>query len=104
MSSKMTKEDLLNDEDFKRLVRQKNTISWTLTVLELVLYFGFIALIAFNKPFLAAKMTEGKATTIGIPIAVGTIVLSWVFTGIYIFWANTRYDAMVKKLKEKIGA
>jgi len=102
--SSVKKEDLLNDPDFKFLVSQKNTISWILTVLELVLYFGFIALIAFNKPFLAAKMSEGKATTIGIPIAVGTILLSWVLTGIYIFWANTRYDSMVKKLKDKVGS
>jgi uncharacterized membrane protein (DUF485 family) len=97
------KEDLLNDPDFKHLVSQKNTISWILTVLELVLYFGFIALIAFNKPFLAEKLGAGTATTKGIPIAVGTIVLSWVLTGVYIFWANTKYDLMVKKLKDKIG-
>ena len=101
--SKKSKADLLNDADFKSLVSQKNTISWILTVLELVLYFGFIALIAFNKPFLAQKLTAGKATTIGIPIAVGTILGSWVFTGIYIFWANTKYDKMVKDLKDKIG-
>lgn len=74
-----------------------------LTVLELVLYFGFIALIAFNKPFLAQKMSEGGAATVGIPIAVGTIILSWIFTGIYIRWANNKYDDMVKKVKEKIG-
>ncbi len=101
--SKMTQKDLLNDEEFKHLVGTKNTISWILTILELVLYFGFVALIAFNKPYLAQKMTAGKATTIGIPIAVGVILLSWVFTGIYIFWANSKYDAMVKKLKDKIG-
>jgi uncharacterized membrane protein (DUF485 family) len=101
--SKLKKEDLLNDPEFKTLVSQKNAISWTLTILELVLYFGFIALIAFNKPYLAQKLSEGSATTIGIPIAVGTILLSWVFTGIYIFWANNKYDAMVKKVKEKVG-
>ncbi len=101
--SKISKKELLNDAEFKSLVSQKNTISWILTILELVLYFGFIALIAFNKPFLAQKLTEGKATTIGIPIAVGTILGSWVFTGIYIFWANTKYDKMVKDLKDKIG-
>ena len=101
--SKMTPKDLLNDEEFKHLVSTKGTISWILTILELVLYFGFIALIAYNKPFLAQKLTAGKATTIGIPIAVGTILLSWVFTGIYIFWANTKYDKMVKDLKDKIG-
>jgi uncharacterized membrane protein (DUF485 family) len=97
------KEDLLNDPDFKSLVSKKNTISWILTVLELVLYFGFIALIAFNKPFLAEKLTTGAATTKGIPIAIGTILLSWVLTGIYIFWANAKYDKMVKNLKDKIG-
>ena len=101
--SKLKHEDILHDADFKDLSRQKFIISTVLTILELVLYFGFIGLIAFNKPFLAQVMTEGKATTIGIPIAVGTILLSWIFTGIYIFWANTKYDAMVKNVKDKIG-
>ncbi|OGW36069.1 MAG: hypothetical protein A2010_12985 [Nitrospirae bacterium GWD2_57_9] len=98
-----SKKEILNDPEFKKLVSQKNAISWVLTILELVLYFGFISLIAFNKPFLAQKWGDGSATTIGIPIAVGTIALSWVFTGIYIWWANTRYDQMVKNLRERTG-
>jgi len=101
--SKLKHEDILNDPDFKDLSRQKFTISIILTVLELVLYFGFIGLIAFNKPFLAQKLSAGVATTIGIPIAVGTIIFSWVFTGIYIWWANTKYDVLVNKVKEKVG-
>jgi uncharacterized membrane protein (DUF485 family) len=100
-SVKHTTEEILEDSDFKSLSRQKNVISVILTVLELVLYFGFIALIAFNKPFLASKLSG--AISIGIPIAVGTIILSWVFTGIYIFWANNKYDVLVKKVREKIG-
>jgi uncharacterized membrane protein (DUF485 family) len=101
--SKLKHEDILNDPDFKDLSSQKFTISIILTVLELALYFGFIGLIAFNKPFLAQKLSAGVATTIGIPIAVGTIVFSWVFTGIYIWWANTKYDVLVNKVKEKVG-
>lgn len=101
--SKLKHEDILNDPDFKDLSRQKFTISIILTVLELALYFGFIGLIAFNKPFLAQKLSAGVATTIGIPIAVGTIIFSWVFTGIYIWWANTKYDVLVNKVKEKVG-
>jgi uncharacterized membrane protein (DUF485 family) len=92
---------MLEDSDFKALYGQKVSISIILTVLELVLYFGFIALIAFNKPFLSQKLSG--AITIGIPIAVGTIVLSWVLTGIYIRWANSTYDALVKKVRAKIG-
>jgi uncharacterized membrane protein (DUF485 family) len=99
---KKTAQDILNDDDFKSLSSQKTTISIILTILELVLYFGFIGLIAFNKPFLASKISG--AISIGIPIAVATIILSWVLTGIYIRWANAKYDVLVKKVKEKVGA
>lgn len=101
-SIKKSAHEILEDDDFKSLHSQKNSISVILTILELVLYFGFIALIAFNKPFLAQKLNPDGATTIGIPIAVGTILLSWVFTAIYIFWANSKYDSLVKKIKDKM--
>ena len=101
--SKKTASEILQDPDFKQLYSQRAAIAWTLTVLELVLYFGFVTLVAYNKPFLAQKMGGGSATTIGIPIAVMTIVLSSVFTGIYVYWANTTYDGLVKKVKDKIG-
>ncbi len=101
--AKLKVEDILQDPDFKDLSRQKFIISTVLTILELVLYFGFIGLIAFNKPFLAQKLSEGSAITIGIPIAVGTIVGSWVLTGIYIYWANNKYDVLVNKVKDKVG-
>jgi uncharacterized membrane protein (DUF485 family) len=101
MSKKMSTQEILDDKDFQSLSSQKLTISTILTILELVLYFGFIALIAFNKPFLSQKLSG--AITVGIPIAVGTIILSWIFTGIYIRWANNTYDVLVKKVKEKIG-
>jgi uncharacterized membrane protein (DUF485 family) len=101
MAKKISTRDILEDSDFKSLSSRKNVISVILTILELVLYFGFIALIAFNKPFLASKLSG--AITIGIPIAVGTILLSWILTGIYIRWANKKYDFLVKKVKEKVG-
>ena len=96
-------EEILADPAFLKLVRQKNTITVVLTIVELALYFGFISLVAYDKPFLALKLGEGSAITIGIPIAVGVIVLSWVLTGVYIFWANNKYDTMVKSLKERMG-
>jgi uncharacterized membrane protein (DUF485 family) len=99
--SKKSVQDILNDSDFRSLSSQKNSISTILTILELALYFGFIALIAFNKPFLASKISG--AISIGNPISVATIFFSWVLTGIYIQWANNKYDVLVKKVKEKVG-
>ncbi len=101
--AKLSNQELLNDPEFKTLVSKKNIISWILIIIELVIFFVFVYWVALKPQFLGQLMTEGKATTIGIPIAVGTIVVSWVLTGIYIFWANTSYDTMVKNLKDKIG-
>jgi len=100
--SPKTVHQILDDPDFLDLVRKKDRISAILTTFELVLYFGFIALIAYNKAYLAEKISAGSSITIGIPIAVGVIVLSWILTGVYVFWANGKYDPMVKAVKEKM--
>ena len=100
--AKKSVEEILADPDFKELYSKRMSIAWTLTVLELALFYGFVYLVSYNKPFLATKMS-GSVTTIGIPIAVATIFFSWILTGIYVFWANSTYDGLVKKVKDKIG-
>lgn len=65
------------------------------------IYFGFILLIAYNKEFLGQKIFG--PVTVGIPLGIGVIVLSWVFTGIYVAWSNKVYDEKVSQIREKIG-
>lgn len=96
--------EILEDPDFKTMSGRKRRIAAVLTLAELGLYFGFIALIAFDKPLLSGKLFAGAATTIGIPIAVGVIFLSWALTGAYVWWANAFYDASVKRVRDRIGA
>ena len=97
---KGSKKDILQDKDFLHLSSQKNSLSLVLTVIELVVYYGFIILVAYKKDYLAQKFSG--VITVGIPIAVGTILISWVLTGIYIYWANNKYDAMVEDVKKKL--
>lgn len=84
---------------FKRMVKQKWLVSLLLTFIMLFIYFGFILLIAFDKSFLAKPI--GKNLTIGLPIGIGILVIAWLLTGIYTWWANTRYDKQVNELKNK---
>lgn len=95
------KKEILESSEFKEIVKSKNSVSLILTALELILYFGFILLIAYNKEFLGQKIYG--PVTIGIPIGIGVIVLSWVLTGIYVLWSNKSYDERVSKMKEKLG-
>lgn len=91
---------LLNDPEYRELTRQKSRISGILTMLTLLIYFGFIMLLAFAPDLLAPRL--GSATR-GIPFGIAIIVLSWIFTGIYVRWANGRYDAMVAAIRAKAG-
>ena len=65
----------------------------------LVVYFGYVALIAFDKALLARPI-GGGVTSLGIPVGVGVILLAIVLTGIYVRQANREYDALVRALKE----
>jgi uncharacterized membrane protein (DUF485 family) len=65
-----------------------------MTILMMVVYFGYILLVAFNKQFLATKISAGAVTSIGIPLGVGVLVFTIVITAIYVRRANTEFDAM----------
>lgn len=82
---------------YHELRRKRNAFGWTLSVLMLVVYFGYIALIAFNKPFLAQPIGSG-VTTLGIPIGMGVIVFTIVITGIYVRRANGEYDTLTAEI------
>ena len=85
---------------YHELRRKRNVFGWSLTVMMLVVYFGYIALIAFNKPFLAQPIGSG-VTTIGIPIGLGVIIFTIVITGIYVRRANGEYDRLTAEILEE---
>jgi len=86
-----------NHPKYKELRAKRNSFGWFLAVLMLVVYYGYIALIAFNKPFLAQPIGAG-VTTVGIPLGMGVIVFTILITGIYVRRANSEYDALTKEI------
>ena len=86
-----------NNPKYQTLTRKRNSFGVFLTLLMLVVYYGYIALIAFNKPFLAQPVGAG-VTTIGIPIGMGVIVFTIIITGIYVNRANNEYDALTAEI------
>jgi uncharacterized membrane protein (DUF485 family) len=72
-------------------------IAISLTIAMMATYFGFILLVAFNKPLLGRVVVPGLS--LGILLGALTIVVAWVLTWIYISWANTHYDAALRGLR-----
>ena len=87
------------DPSFRQLKRRRNRLGWTLTVLMLVAYYGYIGLIAFDKEFLARPI-NGGVSTIGIPIAIGLMVFTIALTGYYVRRANREFDHLSEKVLE----
>jgi uncharacterized membrane protein (DUF485 family) len=77
--------------DFRALARRQRRLALLLTLAMLLLYFGFILLIAFDKPLLGRQLTPGLS--LGIVLGAAVIVCSWLLTWIYVRWANTHYDS-----------
>jgi uncharacterized membrane protein (DUF485 family) len=88
---------VLRSPRFQELVRQRARFAWTLTIAMLVIYFGFILLVAFAKPLLASKIGDG-VTSLGIILGLGVIVSAFVLTGIYVQRANSRFDELTRRL------
>ncbi|GAB1392228.1 DUF485 domain-containing protein [Rhodocyclaceae bacterium] len=87
-----TYERIRSNPKFQQFVSKRNNYSIVMSILMIIAYYGYIVLIAFDKPFLATKLGPGMVTSIGIPMGVGVIVFTIVLTWIYVRRANTEFD------------
>jgi len=85
---------------YQELKAKRSRFGWLLAIAMLVVYYGFILLVAFDKPFLAQRLGSG-VTTIGMPIGFGVIVFTVVITAIYVRRANAEYDELTERIKKE---
>ncbi|MDR2837351.1 MAG: DUF485 domain-containing protein [Azonexus sp.] len=90
-------ERIQNNPKYQQLKRTRSRYGWTLAILMLVVYYGYIGLIAFDKPFLATPIGAG-VTSLGIPIGMAVIVFSIVITGLYVRRANGEFDTATRDI------
>lgn len=86
---------------YQKLVSTRSTYGWTLTWMMMIVYYGFILLIAFNKELLSAKIGAG-VTTWGIPIGLFVIVFTVIITGIYVRRANSEFDDLTAEIRKEV--
>lgn len=79
---------------YHKLVSSRSVFSIWMTIAVMVVYYGYILLIAFDKEWLGTKMAAGMTTSIGIPLGLGVIVVTIVLTNIYVRRANTEFDQL----------
>ncbi len=82
--------------DFRELERVRGRLGWTLTAIMLVIYFGFVFLVAF-APGLMATPVFGPIA-LGFPLGLGVIVAAIALTGFYVIRANSVFDVLTRRI------
>ena len=83
--------------NLSELAARRDRVAAGLTAAMVAIYFGFIALIAWNKPLLGRLLAPGL--TLGIVLGAGVIVSAWLLTLAYVRWANRHYDVHIDTMR-----
>jgi uncharacterized membrane protein (DUF485 family) len=74
-------------------------VAASLTAAMMVVYFGFILLVAYDKPLLSRLVVPGLS--LGILLGALVIVASWLLIWVYVRWANRHYDSAVDAYRSR---
>lgn len=94
-------EKTLRNPKFAELTVKRSRLSWALTVMLLIIYYGFILTIAFAPSVLATPIVPGGVIAIGLPIGILIIIVAFALTGIYVWQANSRFDVLNQQIIEE---
>ncbi len=86
---------------YQKLKARRTSFGWWLTAAMMVVYYGFILLVAFNKPFLATRLGEG-VITYAMPIGFGVILFTVIITVLYVRTANSEYDSLAEQVSKAV--
>ena len=86
---------------YQQLKARRSSFGWWLTAAMLVVYYGFIVLVAFDKPLMATRLGTG-VMTLGMPIGLGVILFTVVITAIYVRRANNEFDRLSAEVNKAV--
>lgn len=81
----------------RALARRRWRVALGLTTLMVLVYFGFILLVAWDKPLMGRLLAPGLS--LGILLGALVIVAAWLLTWTYVRWANRVYDPALDRAR-----
>lgn len=97
MSSQMYEKMRANPK-FQELVKTRGRYAWTLSIVVLGLFYGFVLMVAFQPAVLGRVVGEGSMLTVGVAAELFLFVLFWVLSALYVRRANTEFDALTEEI------
>ncbi|UUZ69538.1 DUF485 domain-containing protein [Polaromonas sp. P1(28)-13] len=92
---------IVSNPKYQELKAKRSSFGWWLTLAMMVVYYGFILLVAFGKEFLSQRLGAG-VMTVGIPVGFFVIVFTIVITAIYVKRANGQFDDLTADVAKAV--
>jgi cation/acetate symporter len=83
---------------FDELVARRSRFAWLLAATVLVLFYGFVMVVAFAPGLLGAPVTEGSMLTVGVASGLFMFAFFWLLTALYVRRANGQFDALTAEI------
>lgn len=83
---------------FQDLVARRGRFAWTLAIIVLVMFYGFVMMVAFSPATLGQPVSEGSRLTVGVALELCMFIFFWVLTAVYVKRANTEFDALTQEI------
>lgn len=97
MSSAMY-ERMRGNPIFQELVTKRGRFAWTLSIIVLVLFYGFIMAVAFIPAVLGRPVSDGAMLTVGVAVELSLFIFFWALSALYVKRANGEFDALTAEL------
>jgi len=94
--------NVLNNKNFRKLVRARRWISWSFLLVLLGLYLVFGLLSVYYPSFLARPVFSGGITPVGIAMGYLILTLTFVLTVVYVWIANSYFEPLERKVIEEV--
>ncbi len=96
--SEISAAKIQSNPKYHQLIKQRDSLAWSLSAIVCVMYFGFTLMIAFTPDILTQPISADSVIPVGMLIGVGVILMSCILTGIYVNRANTVFDPLTSEI------
>ena len=83
---------------FQELVTKRTRFAVTLAAIVLIMFYGFVMVVAFNPVALGQPLSEGSMLTVGVAVELFMFIFFWALTAVYVKRANTEFDALTQEI------
>ena len=93
-----TYEKMRNNPKFHQLVKKRSRFAWTLSLITLVAFYGFVMLVAFQPATIGEPLSAGSKYTFGLVVELAMFIGFWLMTWAYVRRANGEFDALTQEI------